>query len=88
MDTTGGGGFLTGADVTFSGPVDATDLGGQGLTVLAGEGAVRGFDQVGAVTSLSSMDVSGGSISWSPPGRGCRCCERRARSGSNRWSAT
>ena len=68
IDTTDGGSIPAGAPVTFAGTIDASSPGAQGLFVHAGEGAVVGLDQVGLTTLLSSVDVTGGSVSWSRSG--------------------
>ena len=49
-------------DVDFSGPIDATTAGSQGLTVTAGTGTVTFGGMVGGSTVLSGLGVTAGAI--------------------------
>ena len=59
VDTTNAGSSPVGADVTFSGFVDAETIGGQGLTVEAGDGVVVFGGDVGVLTDVSHFSAAG-----------------------------
>lgn len=51
--------LIAGTSVTFNGPVDATTLGGQGLTVATAGNTLIINDHIGAVIPLAFLDVTG-----------------------------